>query len=1266
MATTKADILFLRWEGEDANASVPADLANGGLNEDGVNGSTETSTSVLDSGSGSGLAQALAPVNEALASLAVDPATQKYFYVDQDGYSVNATAADNAVIYAGSTVTGLPAGSSGTTRTGTPAPTPLHSVLTPAEVTTQVGQENYLSTINDIVVAPGTTTLYFSQTLEDGNNNYSAVAAQTGIFSMSESGGAVTPVLTGLANPDVIALDLSQGLIFFTDSTGDEAFQGGDGQNGEPGPSVNNIDVYNVNTRTTTVLLSETYHPDGTIAGQGYGGNTLDGLAVDPATQTLYYTTNNVLNNLTTDAYADTQNAIYKVAYAINGSSVALLSGSTTTLYSGANAFDPSRIALDLANGVFYVNGNLQEFVPSTGSSVFPYDDGVYEGSLTANNTTALTRVTPVTETTGTSDQDGSTPHLGEYLGVTAASQGTPGDGNVIVDDVPALTAGASVKWVAGAGAVQTDAALTATSGTATDFISGSVTIAGAEAGDVLATTKTGTAITVAYNASTFTLTLSGTDTKANYQQVLDSVTYNNTSANPTNSGASTSRTLTYAVSDGLLSGAATSTVTLEVPPAVTPGAPGTTFTGGGAAVAADPVLTVTDYTASTLTGATVSLSSGFLAGDTLSFTAQNGIAAAYNGTTGVLALTGSATVAQYQAALRSVTFGFSPSNGNPAAGGDTSRTLSYTVTDGTLSSSVVTSTIAVSHAVPTVMAGTAGTFTRGSTLAVVVDSAASATAPDSGGNLASATVTITNLATGDTLAGTTVSGVTTSYNATTGVLSFTGTATVAQYQTLLDSVTFTTGNAAAIGTRTLSYVVNDGTANSAAASSTVTVLVPTPTITGTSANRAVADNATVSPFSGVTVGDATGESDSATITVKAGTTASDVDGTLSGTGLTKTGTGTYTVAAGTPMALSSEVDALVFTPTAHQVAPGSTVTTGFTVAVTDTGGGSVTNTATTVVATASTDAPTITGTMAGQATTDQVPVQPFASVTIGDVDTGTMPTVTITVRNGGTATDADGLLSGGTGFSKTGTGTYALSEASPATLSSEIDALTFTPTRDEVPVGQAVTDEFDITAAFGGMSATNTATTVASTDVPCFCAGTRIQTERGEVAVETLVVGDRVCTAAGEVRPITWIGWRRYAGRFLRSNPAVQPVCIRAGALEPGVPARDLRVSPLHALFIDGVLIPAGVLVNGGKIARETVDAVNYFHVELDSHDVLFAEGAPAESFLDDGSAGMFHNVATRPVRQGVDAFCAPRAVSGYAVEAVRHRLADRARHAA
>ena len=183
-----------------------------------------------------------------------------------------------------------------------------------------------------------------------------------------------------------------------------------------------------------------------------------------------------------------------------------------------------------------------------------------------------------------------------------------------------------------------------------------------------------------------------------------------------------------------------------------------------------------------------------------------------------------------------------------------------------------------------------------------------------------------------------------------------------------------------------------------------------------------------------------------------------------------------------------------------------------------------------------------------------------------------------------------------------------------------------------------------------------------------CYRDGTRIRTDRGDVAIEALRIGDLVVTHAGALRPIRWIGHRSYDGRFVAGNRDALPILLRAGAIDAGVPARDLMVSPRHALFLDGVLAPAERLINGVSIVQlDAVDTLRYFHVELDSHDVLFAEGAAAETFVDCDSRAMFQNAASfaslYPNHAApVWSFCAPRVEDGLALASIRARLAARA----
>jgi hypothetical protein len=185
----------------------------------------------------------------------------------------------------------------------------------------------------------------------------------------------------------------------------------------------------------------------------------------------------------------------------------------------------------------------------------------------------------------------------------------------------------------------------------------------------------------------------------------------------------------------------------------------------------------------------------------------------------------------------------------------------------------------------------------------------------------------------------------------------------------------------------------------------------------------------------------------------------------------------------------------------------------------------------------------------------------------------------------------------------------------------------------------------------------------------PCYCRGTLIQTERGQVVVEDLAIGDVVLTVSGEAKPIKWIGRRSYAGRFIADNPEVLPIVVRAGALAPEIPARDLWLSPGHALVLDGVLVRTKDLVNGMTIQQAgAVDQVDYFHLEFEAHEVVLAEGAPAESYVECDNRQGFHNAHEFAALYPDDArapfsYCLPRVEAGMAeLAAIRSRLFERA----
>jgi len=205
------------------------------------------------------------------------------------------------------------------------------------------------------------------------------------------------------------------------------------------------------------------------------------------------------------------------------------------------------------------------------------------------------------------------------------------------------------------------------------------------------------------------------------------------------------------------------------------------------------------------------------------------------------------------------------------------------------------------------------------------------------------------------------------------------------------------------------------------------------------------------------------------------------------------------------------------------------------------------------------------------------------------------------------------------------------------------------------------------------GQTLSNFQVNVGSTDtvidyVACYCAGTLIRTACGNKRVEKLQIGDEVMTASGVARPIKWVGRRSYLGRFVIGRKDILPVCIKAGALTDNVPKRDLWISPNHAVYLDGALIEAKDLVNGVSIVQaESVKQIEYFHIELETHDIIVAEGALSETFIDDDSRGMFYNAyeyrVLYPAAVTTAAqYCAPRMQDGYEVEVIRRRIALRA----
>ena len=183
-----------------------------------------------------------------------------------------------------------------------------------------------------------------------------------------------------------------------------------------------------------------------------------------------------------------------------------------------------------------------------------------------------------------------------------------------------------------------------------------------------------------------------------------------------------------------------------------------------------------------------------------------------------------------------------------------------------------------------------------------------------------------------------------------------------------------------------------------------------------------------------------------------------------------------------------------------------------------------------------------------------------------------------------------------------------------------------------------------------------------------CFLRGTRLLTPSGERKVEELQIGDLVTTLRGEAKPITWIGRRVYRRSTDSKHPdGILPVRVAKAALGDA-PHCDLFISQQHALWVDGLFIKAMDLVNGSSITVHSAvehSEVEYLHVRLAQHDVIFAEGAPFETLLvHSGNVERFDNFAEYLRRFGEDEAdevrCAPIAFGNG-----RERLMSRLRSA-
>ncbi|MEW9897177.1 Ig-like domain-containing protein [Chitinivorax sp. PXF-14] len=570
-----------------------------------------------------------------------------------------------------------------------------------------------------------------------------------------------------------------------------------------------------------------------------------------------------ILLTLTVSGLQDGSNEIL----AIDGSNVALTNGnSVTTSGNGLSA------TVSLSGGTATVSISSSGISGSTAASVvngISYRDS--SGSPSAGN--RVVTLTSVKDSGGTSNGgvDTTTLALASTVNVAVVPVVTPSGGSA------AFTSGDNTASTP----VAVDGGLTVTDSASPTLVSATVSITGnfQSGEDVLAFTNNGSTmgnIVASYNSGTGVLTLTssgGSATLAQWQAALRAVTYTDSAVMPNTA----TRTVSFQVNDGSASSSvATRTVTVTA----TDQTPIATASGGSAAftagdntastpVAVDSGITVSDLDNTTLASATVSITGNFHSGeDVLAFSNTNSstygnIVASYNSGTGVLTLTSSgatATLAQWQAALRAVTYTDSAATPNIAT-----RTISFSINDGTKNSVATTRSVTVAATDQSPIATTSGgsaAFTAGdnaTSMPVVVDSGLTVSDLDNT-TLASARVSISgNFQSGqDVLAfsntnSSTYGNIVASYNSGTGVLTLTssgGTATLAQWQAALRAVTYTdsavTPNTA---TRTISFSVNDGSKDSTAVTRTVTVAAtdqtPIASTTGSAGTYIVGGGAT-------------------------------------------------------------------------------------------------------------------------------------------------------------------------------------------------------------------------------------------------------------------------------------------------------------------------------------------------------------------------------------------------------------------------------------
>ncbi|WP_186198519.1 DUF4347 domain-containing protein [Burkholderia gladioli] len=753
---------------------------------------------------------------------------------------------------------------------------------------------------------------------------------------------------------------------------------------------------------------------------------TLDGIVytLDQAANTFAYNDSNSPNGPTDITDSPTDGVLE-----INADGVSAMSNVTISLANGhtfnLQQFDLSSFNGDLYIQAHYANGTSSALIQLASAAV-----GGFTGTVSSQLGSAFNNIVSFS-LIDQNDSGAFEPSL---------------DNLTYQDTGPAVTTSSgSAAWSSadnGAGtggtAVSVDPGLTLSDGGSSTAKTATVKITNFQAGDVLNFVAQN-GISSVYDASTGTLTLStgaGTATIAQWQAALESVTFSSSLTSPNLS--TTTRTVSFSFNDGtFVSNIATRNVTVtavdQSPVLSEGGATSTSYLAGSAAAAIDANIHVSDADNASLAAATVTIASGFANGDSLSFINNNStqygdIQASYNTSTHALSLfsgSGTATVAQWQAALDAVTF--ASSSGTTSG----TRDITFAVSDGTKTSG------ALHHSVVVTVGPTVTTDSDSAMFVTGDNTASTPVAVDAGivvsdgvsTTLASATVQITGnfQVNHDQLLFTnnpaTMGDISAIYNTGTGLLTLTsasGTASLAQWQAALRAVTFTSDLVVpSNATRTVSFRINDGTLVSPVAnrSVSVTAVDQTPIIGGggTTVNFVAGDNTISTPVvvdNAITVADADGGPlHTATVRISGNYQATDVlafnnnNPALYGDIQATYSNGVLTLSSSSATATLAQWQAALraVTYTSTAITP-SNLSRTVTFGISD--GTKSSGTVSATVNVADTDQTPLINGSSGNVTltqgdnTNSTPVTVDSGIVVSDLDNGTLASATITISN--------------------------------------------------------------------------------------------------------------------------------------------------------------------------------------------------------------------------------------------------------------------------